>query len=47
MGIIWLQNNEIKQKLINDGIKIVDFEIPKRSPLVFTISENNSLCIYN
>lgn len=46
MGVVILHNNEVKQKLQNEGSMIVEFEVPKRSPLIFTITQN-SLAIYN
>lgn len=47
LGILCLNETEISQKLDTEGIKPVNFAVPVRSPLVYVITESNSLLIYN
>lgn len=47
LGIICLHNHEIRQRLDVSGIRITTFEIPKKSPLVYAVTESNTLLIYN
>ena len=46
MGLIILHNNEIRQRLETDNQTVLDYEMPKRFPLVFTISAT-TLKVYN
>ena len=47
VGILWVHNKEIKQKLDCGGGQIFDFQVPKRSPLVYAMCEDRNLKIFN
>jgi hypothetical protein len=37
----------VKQKLDTEGMQILTFEVPKKTPLVYIVCENNTLMIFN
>lgn len=47
MGILCLHEQEIRQRLDVEGLRVTAFEVPKKSPLVYVVTEGNSLLIYN
>lgn len=47
IGVLCLHNDEIRQRLDSSGLKVVSFEAPGRSPLLYALTEGNRLLVYN